>query len=219
MDGKKPNKTKVHTVYKTEDGSRVPSVTTILGILDKPALLKWAWRCGMDGIDYKALRDNKADIGSLAHYLIMCHLKGEKSDTSEYSSQDIQLAENCFLSFLEWERHNKIKPVLIEEPLVSQSLRFGGTIDCFAELNDDFVLIDFKTGKAIYPEMIYQLSAYKMLLESNGYEVNQSRILRIGRDENEGFEERVIANTDTGFQLFLHCQCIYELQKQIRREK
>ncbi len=77
------NKTKIHTVYKTKDGQRVPSVTTILGILNKPALLDWAWRCGCDGINYKAIRDNAADIGTLAHYMIMTYLRGEKPDTSE----------------------------------------------------------------------------------------------------------------------------------------
>src|SRR5438093_1588565 len=35
-----------HTVYKNAAGKRVPGVTTILGILNKPALLKWAWEQG-----------------------------------------------------------------------------------------------------------------------------------------------------------------------------
>lgn len=79
-------KTKIHTVYKTADGKRVPSVTTILGILNKPALLDWAWRMGCEGQDYKAVRDNAGDIGTLAHYLILCHLKGEKPETQDYSA-------------------------------------------------------------------------------------------------------------------------------------
>ena len=31
-----------HTVYKLADGTRVPGVTTILGVLDKPFLMAWA---------------------------------------------------------------------------------------------------------------------------------------------------------------------------------
>ena len=34
-----PDKTKAHTVYKTADNKRVPGVTTILGVLNKPALV------------------------------------------------------------------------------------------------------------------------------------------------------------------------------------
>ena len=88
-------KKKIHTVYKLADGSRVPSVTTALGILNKPKLLNWAWKCGVDGLDYRAVRDNAADIGTLAHYFILCHLKHETPDTSEYSQSDIDKAETC----------------------------------------------------------------------------------------------------------------------------
>lgn len=56
-----PSKTKIHTVYKLEDGTRVPSVTTILGILNKPALVEWAYQCGCQGLDYKAVRDQAGE--------------------------------------------------------------------------------------------------------------------------------------------------------------
>ena len=35
-----------HTIYKTLEGEIVPSVTTVLKILNKSALLDWAWRLG-----------------------------------------------------------------------------------------------------------------------------------------------------------------------------
>lgn len=35
--------TKVHTKYISKDGEQVPGVTTILGILSKPALIHWSW--------------------------------------------------------------------------------------------------------------------------------------------------------------------------------
>ena len=42
---------RVHTVYKTKDGKRVPGVTTILGVINKPALVRWANNLGLQGID------------------------------------------------------------------------------------------------------------------------------------------------------------------------
>ena len=213
-----PNKTKVHTVYKLSDGSRVPSVTTILGILNKPALLDWAWRCGCDGLDYKAVRDQAADIGTLAHYLILCYLKGETPDTSEYSAQDITQAETCLIKYWDWEKENPIEPVLVEEVLVSERYGFGGTIDCLAKLNGELILIDHKTGKGIYPEMFYQLAAYRALLDEHGHHIASARILRIGRDKNEGFEERVMTDLSKQWQIFTHCLEIYRLQKETKKK-
>jgi hypothetical protein len=212
-----PDKTKVHTVYKLADGKRVPSVTTVLGILNKPALLDWAWQCGCDGLDYRAVRDDAAGVGSLAHYLIMCHLRGEQPDTSEYSAQDIKRAENCLIKYYDWEKEHKVEPVLIEEALVSEQYRFGGTIDCLAKFNDELWLVDYKTGKAIYPEMFYQLAAYRQLLEEAGHHIANARILRIGRDETSDFEERIITDLSRQWDIFLNCLEIYTLQKEIRK--
>ena len=45
-----PKKANAHTQYKLVDGTKVPSVTTVLGILNKPALVKWANNLGLQGI-------------------------------------------------------------------------------------------------------------------------------------------------------------------------
>jgi len=211
------DKTKIHTVYKTQDGTRVPSVTTALGVLNKPALLQWAWQCGIDGLDYREVRDNAADIGTLAHYLILCHLKGEQPNTEDYSAADIDKAENCLIKYYDWEKENPIEAVMVETPLVSEQYRFGGTIDCLARLNDELILIDHKTGKGIYPEMFYQLAAYRQLLLENGHAITSARILRIGRDDSEGFEQRVMTDLSKQWKMFEHCLAIYRLQSEIKR--
>ncbi|NQT48675.1 MAG: hypothetical protein HQ578_06840 [Chloroflexi bacterium] len=215
-------KTKVHTVYKTQEGKRVPSVTTILGVLGKPALIEWAWKMGLEGQDYKKVRDEAGDAGTLAHYLILCHLRGEEPDTSEYAPAQLTLAENSFLSYLEWERVHKLDTEMVEEPLVSEVNGFGGTADWVGFLDDKFTLIDFKTGKAIYSEMIYQVAAYKALLtERSGYPAGNVKILRIPREETEAFEERLISKDDLeyGWQIFQACLKIYQLQKLVRKQK
>lgn len=209
------DKTKVHTIYKTTDNVRVPNVTTVLGILNKPALLDWAWKMGLEGQDYKLVRDNAATIGTIAHYLILCHLKGTIPELDQYSKEDIDKAENSLLSYFEWEKGHTIKPILVEAALVSDKYCFGGTIDCYAEIDGSPGLIDHKTGKGIYDEMLYQLSAYRQLLEEHGYPVDNCRILRIGRTEDENFEERFVGNgkLSTGWEIFKSCLDIYRNQK------
>ncbi|GAG07767.1 unnamed protein product, partial [marine sediment metagenome] len=131
----------------------------------------------------------------------------------------IDLAENCLLSFWEWGKGHKIEVIMAEAQLVSSQYGYGGTIDCYCKLDGIDTLLDFKTGKAIYPEMLYQLAAYEQLLSEDNHLVGMTRILRIGRDDNEGFEERLVDDTTKHFELFKHCLAIYNLQKEIKGNK
>ncbi len=218
MNNTETNKTKAHIRYKNKAGKGVPGVTTILNILNKPALVPWANKLGLNGIDVKKYVDDKADIGTLAHYLVLCHLTGEEPDTSEYSQKQIDQAENCILSFLDWEKSNPIKPILLETPLVSEVYQFGGTIDIYADIRGDKVLIDLKTGKGIYDNMFYQLAAYYLLLKENGHSVDYSMILNIGRDETESFDMKKRVDLSTEALIFSHALSIYNLQNKKRRD-
>ena len=210
-------KDKIHTVYKLKNGKKVPGVTTIISILAKPALIHWAWDLGTKGVDYRKFRDDKADIGSLAHYLIMCYLKKETPDTSDYSKKQIDQAENCIISFFEWKKMHSFEPILIESPLVSEKYKFGGTPDLLAKINGEYCLIDFKTGKGIYVnDMFPQLAAYSHLLQENNYKITNSRILRIGREESEGFEERLIQDIEPYWEIFKNCLSIYNIRRRLK---
>lgn len=210
--------TAVHTIYKTKDGKRVPSVTTILGILNKPALMNWAWKCGIEGQDYKLVRDKSSGIGTLTHALILANLTETKCDTSGYSKEDIESSEVCYKSFLEWKRLHKINVVYAEKYFVSEAHRFGGTIDLFAEVDRLPTLVDFKTSGGIYPEAMHQVAAYKKLLEEYGHKVDRVKILRIGKLEDDLFEDLTLGNLDNHWKIFLACKEIYELRKAIKKE-
>ena len=209
-------KVKVHTQYKLANGQRVPSVTTVLNILGKPALIQWAWQCGMDGKDWKAVRDSAGDIGTLVHYLIMCHLTEQEADTSEYSAQAIDQAESCLIRFWDWEKQHDLKGIIIETPLISEVFGYGGTPDWYGLLDDVPELLDFKTSKGIYTEFFYQLAGYERLLIEQGHEVKQARILRIGKETNDTFEERTITDLLDHWDIFHHCLAIYKLQKEMK---
>ena len=210
-------KTAVHTVYRLADGTRVPSVTTYLSVLGKPAIIHWAWKMGCEGLDYRKVRDEAGEIGTLAHYLIMCQLKGMEPDVTEYS-EDIQTrAATCLVKFDAWMKEHIVEPVLVEEYLVSEIYGFGGTSDFYGLVDGVPTLVDFKTSGGIYEDYFPQVAAYEVLLKESGYLVDNVRILRIGRNEDEGFEDQTITNREPAWELFLHCQAIYELKKQIKK--
>ena len=210
-------RSKAHITYKLQDGTAVPGVTTVLGILNKPAVVKWANNLGLQGIDSTKYVDEKAAIGTLAHQMIADYLRGQETDTSEYSKVQIDQAENAVLAFFEWERTHPIDVVLVETPMVSEQYRYGGTVDCLAKLNGDLCLIDFKTSSGIFPEMMIQLAAYRQLLIEHGHNITQAMILRVGRTDDEGFEERLVNHLDKRWELFLHCREIYRLQQEVKK--
>lgn len=183
-----------HTVYRTLDGTRVPSVTTILGVINKPALIPWANRLGLEGIDSTKYVDGTARIGTLAHQMIQEHLGGDSWDRNDWTPDEISSAENAVISFYNWEGEigTPIKTLAIEMQMVSETYKFGGTLDWLAEIDNKTWLIDLKTSKSVYPEHIYQLSAYWKTLEDLNFTIDGVRILRVGRTEDEGFDDLVI---------------------------
>ena len=209
---------KAHQRYKTKDGIIVPGVTTILSILAKPALIYWSWNLGMQGIDYRKVSDKAKDIGTLAHYLIECDIKGIKPDTSEYSSVVIDKAENAYLAWLEWKKElGEIEIVASEEQLVCD--RFGGTLDWVIKKADDYILVDFKTSKAFYFEMAIQISAYKYLWNwaHPDKKIKFEFLLRIGKEDAE-FESRKLGDLDKEFKLFMSLLDVYILKKEIENK-
>lgn len=210
---------RAHTRYKLADGTRVPGATTVLGVLAKPALIKWANDLGLDGIDSSRYVDALARIGTLAHQLIEQDLGGPAVVADEWTADEFDRAENALLSYRDWRRGHEIEPMLIEESLLSETMRYGGTVDCFASVDGVPTLLDFKTSKAIYEEHILQVAAYERLLREHGYTAANVRVLQVGRSPDEGFTERVlpVEHLDPYFAVFNHALAIYWLQKQIKR--
>lgn len=216
----KSNKTKAHIRYRTADNAIVPGVTTVLGLLNKPALVPWANKLGLQGIDVSKYVDDKADIGTLGHAMVTDKLIGQETDTADFSKNQIDLAENCALSFWEWEKENPIEEVYFcERPMVSEAFRFGGTLDIYAKVNGRKEIIDLKTGSGIYDEHIWQVSALKKLLEENGYEVDGVRIVNIPRTENEAFMQRIASDKEAavGWDIFRNLLSVYNLKKEMGR--
>ena len=210
---------KAHIRYKTADGKVVPGVTTVLGVINKPALVKWANNLGLQGIDSSAYVDETARIGTLAHEMIQEYLGGPVVDRGAYTKDQIDAAENALISFFEWERHQegaKMVTRAIELPLVSEAYRFGGTIDWYGEIGGRMWLVDIKSSKGLFTEHELQVAAYYKMLQENGYAVDGVRLLRVGRTEDEGFDDHVLSpvKLDAGWEVFENALRLYRTKQQ-----
>jgi len=218
--------TKAHQVYKL-NGKRVGGVTSVIGILNKPALVHAAWKLGTEGLDYRKVWGQARDIGTLAHYLIQCELRGEVPDTSEYSQVVIDKAETAYRAFLDLYAEKAWVPVMhegklaVEVSLVSR-LGFGGTFDLVARQGDSTLLLaDWKTSKpskssptGLYPEHKYQLAAYKILWEEHypGQPIDRMGIGILNKETGEHHlhEFRSLRREE---RIFLACLKLYKLLK------
>lgn len=209
-------KTKAHTRYRNKAGDIVVGTTTVTGILNKPALVKWANNLGLKGIDVTLFVDDLANVGKLAHLMVENHLKKQETDFSDYTQNERDRAENAVIKYFSWEKENDFKVIEAELKLVSEEHQYGGQCDIYGELNGKKTLIDLKTSKACYSEHFTQVSAYRTLLVENGYPVEDVRILRIGREEKEGFDDIHVPNLDLHLKKFLLCLEIYKLNKLLK---
>ena len=213
-------KTKAHTAYKLKNGKRVKGVTTILSNLgwNKNVLVAWARRTALAGDDPDAVLKEAGAIGTLAHYLCECDIKGEEPELDDYSAEQIEKAENAFLGYLEWKKMTKPKYEAIELKMVSEKYKVGGTADFVARINNSLVLGDIKTSKGIYPEMTCQLAAYRtMYLEIQPKaKIESAMILKL--DKNSGaFSHHFVGKSqlDWGWKVFENCMALVELHKEL----
>ncbi len=209
-----PHPVRVRRRYLLEDGTVVPGVTTVTGLLSKPSLVRWANKLGLEGIDSASVTEQSARIGTLTHAMICACLLGEAFDPERADPGELRQAEEAFRCFLRWREEHSLRPILCEASLVSAKLRYGGTPDCYCILDGKPVLLDFKTGKRIYDEYFVQLAAYARLLREQGYPVEELRVLRLGKAE-EDCEARGVAEQEKWFSLFENLLNIYYLRKDL----
>ena len=207
-------KSNAHQRYKLESGEIVVGVTTVTNQLSKPALVPWANKLGLNGIDVSKFVDDKAMIGTLGHEMIVAHLSKREVDTSDYSKNQIDQAENCFLSYLEWEKQHIIESKLTEFKAVSEVYKYGGAFDFYGFVDGDLEIVDFKTGSGIYDEMWFQVAAYGKLITEP---VQRYRILNIPRTEDESFKEEVKTDLTLHFEAFRKLLDFYYLNKKIKK--
>lgn len=172
---------KNHTEYFNDKGVEVPSVTTILKILNKPTLVPWANFLGWKRQKVADILTESSLKGVMVHALIESNLLDKYFLFIPVKGCDYHILSTIFRNFLGWKEKNDIEAEFMEKKIVAD--KFGGTIDFYGNINGKKTIMDIKTSKGLYIGMVLQLAAYTILLEQEGYEYEQVAILNINEKE------------------------------------
>lgn len=191
-------------------GDLVPSVTNVIGILDKPALPRWAaretakaaWtmRRSLEGLGEEEAVDvlkgapwrksgRAADRGTSIHGWLEAALLGDPLPDLEGEALEYVDAARAWLD--RWQ------PVAIHTEITMFAATYAGTADALVSIDGETWLIDFKTSSGLYPEVALQLSALAdcPLAVVGGETVETESIDRLGAvriGKNEEWEMREV---------------------------
>jgi len=159
------NTQKSGRTYVTPDGSVYPSITTVLGLSKKQALLEWRKRVGEE--EANRISHHACTRGNAIHDMVERYLKNQDGIINENTLPHILSSWKAIQPVL--DKH--IGKIYMQEfPLYSNHLTVAGRVDCIGEFDGKLSIIDFKTStrRKIAEEIesyFMQEAAYAIMFE------------------------------------------------------
>ncbi len=215
-------------------GEDFPSVTTVLGIVGKGEALKhWAanevakyavknrdtWArldeaAAIDLLKREPLRflDRAASRGTDVHALAEAYAKtGVMPPWAEEISGYVAALKNFF------DQHQPT-PVLVEHTVFNREIGYAGSFDMVCRLaafDNVLTILDYKTSKAIYPDVAAQLAAYAHGLEyvdgdtiHQTPQIDRAVAVRLAAD---GSYEMIECDIEAGWRYFKAVRAVYDI--------
>jgi len=171
-------------LYFTEDGSAYPSITTVLGILSKQAIMEWRKRVGEE--EANKISRQAAGRGTAVHKMAEDYLNNVEDWKGSHMPANIHM----FMDIKKIIDEHIDNVWFQEEFLYSDKLKTAGQVDCIAEYDGVLSIIDFKTSRRVKKEeditsyfiqMFFYAAAF---YERTGVPIKQGVII-MGVDGNE----------------------------------
>ena len=192
------NNTRVYEIQNKE----YPSVTSIIGMLDKPALINWAAKLSAeyaiehatalallppaDAVkvvkgSWRGARDESADFGTYVHDLIEQDTMPPKDSKAwPYVQAAAQYMDDQGLT-----------PIAQERTVVNVKAGYAGTADLFSVQENRVIVSDWKTGNGLYESAAIQLVA---LANADRYANENGDLLAVKELPDEGHAVRLHPN-------------------------
>lgn len=232
---------KSHRYYALVRGKKfsVPSVTTALQSIDKPALVPWAIGQAIDfirpaiapGVEHAEsyleevyaqarkesgrVRRTAADVGTQVHAILERY-------PIDFSLLEPGPVRNGVTAGNDWLSAHNIEWVVKESPIYSRRYRYSGRLDGIARVDGILSLVDWKTSKGFYAEYRLQTAAYCRAYEEEhpSERIEQRILIRLGKEDGV-FDPHIYprASLRQDFNAFLAALRLHNRLKAIKQEE
>ena len=147
--------------YTLPDGTRLPSVTTVIGSTKKAAIMAWRKRVGEEKANQ--ISRKASGRGTNVHSICEEYLNNKELGVFMPDAYEMFLSIKPYL--------NKINNIHYQEQaLWSTQLGMAGRVDCIAEYEGVLSVIDFKTSsrpkdESDIQDYFWQTAAYSLMYE------------------------------------------------------
>lgn len=220
-------------------GAKVPGVTTVIDVLSKPALPRWAaketavfavanrksWQDLDDDAAIDLLKGSPwrisggamskgTEIHAIAEKLLM-------NQPVDFVPPDIQNPVRGVAEIIEW-----LKPDVMhmECSVWNLTKKYAGTADVIARIDGEVWMLDWKSSKDVYPDYALQLAAYghaEVILKPDGTEIPLPKIDKyaVCHVPKVGKASLVMIDvTDAEYQAFCHALQMFEWRSSRSKE-
>ena len=209
----------------------LPSITNVIGVINKPALVGWAarevatkaWELRrslqemeeadalqvLKGAPYRK-SGRAADRGTTIHAYLEARLNGLQPEVLDGEARQYQAGADAWLA--DWQ----VEPLATELTVFADE--YAGTGDLWCRRDGTLCIVDFKTGKAIYSEAALQIAAlYGAHLTADGSSTPHSFetgpvegwVVRIGEN---GYEAKQVESLEYCLDAFMAAVALWQWQ-------
>ena len=218
---------------KAHGGIYLPSVTWILEKYPKDEFF-YKWLANQPGEDAaQRLKERGGDRGTKVHHAIEKLILGKKIERDDrYFSELTETEERlktdewrALVAFADWWKKHRPAVISIEKTVYSLRQGYAGTVDFIGviqetcgerncpcvDMKGKIALIDWKTGKAVYPAYKAQVAAYVQANEERkGPKVECAAVLLLGTKHKNKYLFEQASNLDDSFAAFSAVKVLFD---------
>lgn len=224
----------------TLNGKKLYGVTSVLGVIAKPALIQWSAKMAaeyirdtgiertIDGVHYiltqghlleeakSAHRKKKEDAGKKGtdiHAQCEVIIKHAIAHEGGCLPPSLFHADPLVQKFIDWAIENKVQFLASEKKMYSREMWVAGTCDFTCIINGKRIMGDIKTSSGIYGrDYFLQCAGYILMSEEHGEKYDGSIIVRLGKDGS--FETKESWDLETDKKGFISALNLFKVLEQ-----
>ena len=158
-------------------------------------------------------KQRAAAIGTAVHAGIEWQLRTRVGEDAGPEPRLPDAAAWAVESWKEWAQQVDLEPLVIERVVACATCGYAGTLDLYARVRGVLTVLDWKSGKAIYPEAFLQNVAYRHAAVRQGWPSAQGLIVRLPKLLDDPAWEVMAVPEALGLEAFLAALRLWRWQR------